>query len=287
MRRSLRVSALAAALLTSSAPAFAQADERVIYASVVDKNGAPVHDLTEKDFVVREDGQAREILRVAKDTDPLQIALLIDNSRAMRNQISDLRRATNAFVDNVREGVQIALITLGDRPTIAVPYTADHDELKKGINRLFATQDSGNYLLDGIAESSEGLQKRTMWRPVIVAITGVDDISYRQYPDTLRLLRESGAVLHVLTLGTANGGVDREFVVGKGTDETGGRNEVVLASMGLPPKATQLATEISNQYRITYARPQRLIPPKSTEVQARNPALRARGMLIKTDKERQ
>ncbi len=164
MRHRLHVCALAAAVLASSAPAFAQADERIIYASVVDRNGAPVLNLTEKDFVVREDGQAREILRVTKDTDPLQIALLIDNSRAMRNQIADLRRATAAFVDNIREGVQIALITLGERPTIAVPYTTDRDALKASINRLFATSDSGNYLLDGIAETSEGFEKRTMWR---------------------------------------------------------------------------------------------------------------------------
>ena len=66
--------------------AFAQADDRMIYASVVDKDGEPVLDLGAKDFVVREDGQPREILRVARDTDPLQIALLVDNSDRMRNQ---------------------------------------------------------------------------------------------------------------------------------------------------------------------------------------------------------
>ena len=67
-------------------PLYAQADERVIYTSVVDKDGAPVLDLTIKDFIVREDGQAREMLRVARDNDPLQIALLVDNSMSMRPQ---------------------------------------------------------------------------------------------------------------------------------------------------------------------------------------------------------
>jgi VWFA-related protein len=287
MRRLRLASLLLALVLGCARMAFAQADERVLYASVVDKNGAPVPDLTAKDFVVREDGQAREILRVGPDTDPLQIALLIDNSRAMRNQIADIRRAVTAFVDNTREGVQVALIATGERPTIVVPYTADHEALKKGVNRLFALSDAGNYLLDGIAETSQGLEKRTLWRPVIAAITGPGDISYRQYTDTLRMFRASGAALHVLTLGTANGGYDREVVVSKGTDETGGRNEIVLASMGLQPKATQLAKELSNQYRIVYARPQRLIPPKNIDVDVKNPDWRARGMLMKTEKERQ
>jgi VWFA-related protein len=277
---------LLALALGSARTASAQADERVVYASVVDKTGAAVLALTEKDFVVREDGQAREILRVARDTDPLQIALLIDNSRSMRNQISDLRRAAVAFIDGVREGVPVALITLGERPTIAVAYTTDHEALKKGANRLFATNDSGNYLLDGIAESAQGLAKRTTWRSVIVAITGTADLSYRLYPDTLKLFRASGAQLHVLTLGTDPGSDDREIVVSQATDETGGRNETVLASMGLPAKAAQLASEISSQYRITYGRPQRLIPPKEMEVSVKDPDLRARGMFMKTEKER-
>jgi VWFA-related protein len=286
MRRLRLPSLLLALALGCATSAHAQSDERIVYAGVVDKAGEPVPDLTEKDFIVREDGQAREILRITRDTDPLQIALLVDNSRGMRNQVSELRRAVLAFIEHTRDGVPIALITLGERPTIAVPYTTDRVALKKGADRIFASTDSGNYLLDGIAEASEGLQKRTMWRSVIVAITGTSDISYRLYPDTLKAFRASGAQLHVLTLGSANGSPDREIVVSQATDETGGRNETVLSAMGLTPKATQMANEVSNQYRIAYGRPQRLIPPKETEVSVKNPDLRARGMLVKTDKER-
>ena len=75
---------LVVALLTAqSENALAQAEDRVIYTSVVNKDGEPVLDLGIKDFIVREDGQAREILNVARDNDPLQIALLVDNSTVM------------------------------------------------------------------------------------------------------------------------------------------------------------------------------------------------------------
>jgi len=286
--RWLMLPAFVLALIAGCPPtASAQSDERILYASVVDKNGDPVPGLTEKDFIIREDGQAREILHVVPDNDPLQVALLLDTSRAMRNNIADLRRAATAFVENTREGVQIALITLGARPTISVPYTADRAALKKGIDGLFADSDAGNTLLDGIAETSEGLQKRpTSARAVIAAISGPADLSFRQYDQVLKPLRASGAVLDVLTLGAANGGSDREIAVSRGTTETGGRHDTVLAAMGLPQNSAQLAREISSQYRITFARPERLIPPKATEVSVRNPDLRARGMLMKTDKER-
>ena len=260
-------------------------DERVIYASVVDRDGEPVLDLTVKDFVVREDGQAREVLRVSRDTDPLQIALLVDNSVAMRDRVTILRKSAGAFVDATRQGVPIALITLAERPTIAVAYTPERGPLRTAIDKMFAYP-AGNYLLDGIAETSQGLVKRKMWRSAIVVLTGLGpEMSYRQYTEVLRFFREGGASLHVLQVGAGIGAQGREIVLHRGTSETGGRYEQVLQITGLELKARQLATEVSNQYRVVYARPDRLVPPQRTEVSVRRPDLRARGMLVKTEKD--
>jgi hypothetical protein len=277
-----RCSFLALAILAAtSAPAFAQADERVIYTSVVDRDGAPVLDLTLKDFIVREDGQAREVLRVARDNDPLQIALLVDNSVSMRPHLSLLRRAVTAFIDATREDVQLALITLAERPTILVGYTTDRAALRKAAVGMFAFE-AANYLLDGIAETSQGLSKRTMWRSAIAVITGAGpEMSYRQYTEVLRFFRAGGASLHVVQVGGGLGGQGREIVVSRGTSETGGRFDEVLVPTSLELKSRQLATELSNQYRVTYARPGRLVPPSKTEVSVRRPDLKARGMLVK------
>ncbi len=275
--------AIAISLATASL-ADAQADERVIYTSVVDKDGAPVLDLTIKDFIVREDGQSREILRVARDDDPLQIALLVDNSVAMRSRLSQLRKAVTAFVDATREDVQLALITLAERPTILVGYTTDRSALRKAADSMFAYE-AANYLLDGIAETSQGLVKRTMWRSAIAVITGTGpEMSYRQYTEVLRFFRAGGASLHVVQMGTGIGAQGREIVITKGTSETGCRFEQVLLPTSLEFNSRQLATELSNQYRVTYARPSRLVPPSKTEVSVLRQDLKARGMLLKTDK---
>jgi len=248
---------------------------------VVDKAGSPVLDLTARDFIVREDGQAREVLRVTRDTDPLQIALLVDNSIAMRDRLTLLRKSVAAFVDATRADAPLALITLAERPTIAVGYTIDRAALHHAIDKMFA-YDAGNYLLDGIAETSQGLAKRTMWRSVVVVLTGLGpELSYRQYTEVMRIFGESGAALHVLQVGMGIGGQGREIVLSKGSAETGGRYEQVLSVTGLEQKARQLAAEISNQYRVVYARPDRLVPPKTTVISARDTALKARGMLLR------
>ena len=278
---------ITALVIAAVAPVvFGQGEERTIYASVVDRDGAPALDLTLKDFIVREDGVSREVLRVAKDDDPLQIALLIDNSAVMRPRLTQLRKAAAAFVSATREGVPIALITLAERPTIAVGYTTDQAQLQQSIEKMFSFE-AGNYLLDGIAETSQALAKRTMWRSVIAVITGLGpEMSYRQYTEVLRFFRDGGASLHVLQLGMGVGEQGREIVVSRGTSETGGRFEEVLTPAALELKARQLATEISNQYRVTYARPARLIPPKKIEVSVRRPNLRVRSRPLQTDKER-
>src|SRR5215210_6530593 len=103
-------------------PALAQVTERVIYTSVVSGRGDPVPGLTAKDFVVREDGVSREVLRVAKDDGPIQLALLVDNSVEMRNHVSDLRRALSAFISTLRPGVEVSIFTTAERPTIVVPF---------------------------------------------------------------------------------------------------------------------------------------------------------------------
>ena len=76
------VSVLSALVLSHPATLLSQALERSMYVSVVDQAGAPVPSLGPSDFVVREDNLSREVLRVVPATDPMQIAILVDNSTA-------------------------------------------------------------------------------------------------------------------------------------------------------------------------------------------------------------
>jgi VWA domain-containing protein len=262
--------------------AWAQLDERMMYASVVDRAGQPVLDLGAKDFIVREDNVVREILHVAPDRDPMQVALLVDDSNLFRGREALLRRAVSTFIEHMRDDVMMALIGLGERPTIRVDYTRDKRKLLAAAHGLFGH--GMNTLTDAIYESSTALAKRPLLRPVIVVVTaGVGGFKIRE--EVLRALKWSQASLHMVTLslrGSMGGRMSEEV-----TSDTGGRNDVVFSITSLEGKLIELAGELSNQYRLTYARPQRLIPPEKTEVKARNPEYTARGMLVLTEEERQ
>jgi VWFA-related protein len=273
----------AMAALISTSPLWAQADERTVYAAVLDDSGAPVPGLSANEFIVREDGLAREVLRVSPATEPLQIALLIDTSQAIEPHVANLRTGLRAFFKEVGGKHEIALIGTGDRPTVLTDYTRDSERLEKALGNVFGSMGSGTYLLDAIISAADALRRRKAPRPTIVSITAQGpEFSERHYDYVLEQLRESGATLHSLVLTSPralSANADDQDLgrsLGEGTDKTGGRRDDLLTSMALTDRLQVLGRELNGQYRITYARPRTLLPPKAMEVAVKRPGLTAR-----------
>lgn len=272
-----------ATLATQEPRASTSARTRDVYVSVVDSKGAPIRGLTAADFTVREDRIAREVLKAGPATEPLQIALLIDDSQAATSMIQPLREAIAALIDKLQGKAEIALITFGERPTTIVEYTGSIALLKKGIGRVFPRSGAGPYLLDAIVDASRGLEKRKAVRPVIVAVTieGIE-FSNQHYQPVLEALERSGAAFHALVVGSPSDSQsdemrNRNMVIAEGTERTGGRRDQVLADSALPERMRQVADELLNQYVVTYGRPETLIPPSRIEVSTTKPGATARG----------
>jgi len=292
-RRVITALCLFASALTWPGRLGAQAIQRALYVSVVNEAGAPVPDLGPTDFIVREDNIAREVLSVRPADEPMQVALLVDTSQIARNDIMHMRDALPAFVTTLtnpnESGAknQVAIIAFGERPTVFTEYTSNVAELKKGITRIWSQHGSGPYLLDAIFEVTQAFKKREATRPVIVAIVAEGgEMSYRQYDQVLDPLRASTAPLYALMLGSPSTSLSdeersRSIVLDKGTIDTGGRRDQLLAPSALSDRLKQLANQLTHQYRVTYARPQSLIPPERVAVAAARPGLTARGTPVK------
>ncbi|MBA2258381.1 MAG: VWA domain-containing protein [Acidobacteria bacterium] len=277
---------VAGCLLAAAAPSAQTqpADGRTqsIYVGVVDGKGNAVTGLTAKDFVVREDGVAREVLRVEPSSEQLDIVLLVDDSQAATAMIPHMRDALTRFVARMQGKAKIGIVTVGERPTSVVERTSDPEALKKGIGRIFARGGSGAYLLEGINEVLRGFRGRELMRPTIVALTaeGVE-YSNLQHERINRDLVASGAALHVLAIGTpAPTDTDemrnRNLVLAEGSEFTGGRREQLLSAMALEDRLEQLSAELVNQYVVTYGRPETLIPPEKVQVTVNTAGLTAR-----------
>lgn len=280
----LVLAAAIAAALVRPTPIAAQADarERTLFLSAVNDKGEPIDDLRATDVIVREDGARREILRVSRATEPIDIALLVDNSVAASGAVVPMRSALKKFVDAMAEGNQIAVITLADRPTVAVEYTNDVKRLENGVS-IFANPSSGMTLLDALYESSEGLSKREAPRAVIVAVVN-DGVEYtnRFNREVIERMKSVDAQFHAVTVGTMPPGSDtvtreRSFVLQLGTKETGGQRILLLSPMGLDNALGKLARELRSQYKVVYNRPESLIPPEKLEIDSARAGVTLRG----------
>ena len=255
---------------------------RDIYVSVVNGKGEAASGLTAKDFTVREGGQAREVLRAGPAEKPLDITLLVDDSQAATAAIPYIRDGITKFIDRMQGKAAIGIVTIGERPTSVSQRSQEAGVAKKAVGRIFARPGSGAYLIEGISEVARGFRKSESERPVIIAITteGVE-FSNLQHDQVLKDLHASGAVLHVLALGTPSSDMSdemrqRNLVLAEGTVQTGGRREQLLSPMAITQALSKLADELLNQYVVTYGRPDTLIPPDKIEVRTTREGLTAR-----------
>ena len=286
---------LAALVMTWPGALLAQAIQRSMYVSVLTDGGVPVPGLGPSDFIVREDNVAREVLHVEPATDPMQVAVLVDTSQQARSDISFMRTALPPFLAALTDGPvksDVAIIAFGERPTTFSDYTTNRATLQKGVDRIWSQQGSGAYLLDAVSEISVGFRKKESRRPVIVAIAAEGgEYSYRQYDQVLEALAGGGAAFYAIMLGTPSSSVSQEaisrnIVLDRGPVNSGGRRDQLLSPMALGEKLKQLADQLTHMYKVTYARPQSLIPPEKVTVAASGAGRTARGTLVKDEKGR-
>jgi VWFA-related protein len=256
-----------------------------MYVSAVDQKGEPVEGLAPADFVIREDGAMREVLRVSRAVEPIDIAVLVDDSAASEELIPRVREGLRTFFAKMSKGNQIAIVALADRPTILTNYTGNTKLLDDGIGLLWPRTRAGSTLLDAVYEVSRGLEKRETPRAAIIpVVTDGSDFANRQYDQVMEEVKRATVAIHAITIGNFNSTDDEELrnrgrLLAEGTRTTGGQRVNLLTPISVQQAFDRLARELSSQYKVVYGRPESLIPPAKVEVSARRPGITMRGTL--------
>jgi len=114
-----------------------------VVASVRDKKGMLVSNLTKSDFVIDEDGRTQSITYFARDTDsPVTIGLLVDTSASQRRVLAEERDASQVFLEDVlRPDQDKAFLIHFDREVeLLQDLTNSRDKLQKALNQMDAPQ---------------------------------------------------------------------------------------------------------------------------------------------------
>jgi hypothetical protein len=278
--------------LVPAASAQNNARQRALHVFALNEDGMPVETLAPDDVVIREDGVAREVLKVSRSTEPVDITVLVDNSVASTRALQDIRLGVEKFVTTFAGPHPITLVTVADRPTVQVNSTTSKAQLLRGAKRLFVQPDAGSTMIEAVIEASRAIGKRKPERAAIIAITSFGvEFSDRGYQFALDALADSGAVLHVLELqdtqraDTQSQNVrDRNVVIDRGTTETGGSRELLLANQSLSDALQKVGKIATTQFEVIYGRPDTLIPARTIEVLSSRPTLKIRANTLQANR---
>ena len=244
----------------------------LIYAAVTDRTGQPVTDLRPEEFRIAEDGQDAEVVTARIGTEPMKVALLVDNGvRIARAQaLNPLRDAVTGFVDTLPAEHAISLSTIGGHIGWRVGFTRDRSELLESAGDMHA--DSGSVrFIDGIRETWDRRFDGDEAWPVFVAIlTDANEASAfmneNRFNRFVRMLRANGVMVHAV-LWTSRARQTTPSLVSTGlalnlAQNTGGRYSSVATPTAYGRALRQLAAdmgahhdEASSRYRLVYERP--------------------------------
>jgi len=282
---SLTVVVGSAALLAASPPGplLAEPVVRTVYVTVTDRDGAAVPDLTPADFVVKEGGKEREVLRAAPATQKMRLAIMAEE-RLLGD--GGVRNGLFEFMKRLQPTAEMAFIAIGLRNTTIVNYTSDLNAMVAGFNGLSLNPPPQTNLTEGILDISRAIEKEGHERPVVVvvAISG-GQAGGASANEVLNQLRQSGAGMFAVTItspGTLQGvgGLadesNREQVIGDGAKQSGGRRIEVTATIAVGKGLQQVASDLSAQYAIQYALPDGVKPDRRLNV-----SLKRRGLSMR------
>jgi Ca-activated chloride channel homolog len=151
--------------------------------SVTDIEGNPVRNLTVEDFVLEEEGikQSLEPLGEPGKT-PLEMALLFDVSKSIRNRFEFERETAGRFIKEIlKPGDAISVFSIGSTPKLSVQRTESADGAIAATAAIQPTEDSTAFF-DTVVRAAKHLDSSSnpnVRRVMVVLSDGEDTNSER------------------------------------------------------------------------------------------------------------
>jgi VWFA-related protein len=141
---------------------------------VSDREGRYVPNLRSDDFQVLEDGVEQQIAHFATVETPFTVALLLDTSGSARLRLREMQEAAVSFVEHLRPGDQVAIISFGEKVELQAGPTNDRELLRRAIRSV--PLGNSTPLYDAVDFVLRQLFNRVAGRKAVVLLTdGLDN----------------------------------------------------------------------------------------------------------------
>jgi hypothetical protein len=113
--------------------AFEEVNRVLLWVTVTDRTDRLVSALKREDFKVFEDGVPQEIKEFTLEERPITMAIVLDSSGSMREQMNDVHEAAASFVETLRPVDRAMVIDFDDKVFLLQDLTSDQGELKAAV----------------------------------------------------------------------------------------------------------------------------------------------------------
>ncbi len=200
-----------------------------VFATVRNKQGQIVRDLTKDDFVLEEDGHPQTIRYFSKESDlPLTLGLVVDTSGSQRRVLDQERNASSTFLDQVmRQNKDMAFVIHFDSEVeLLQDLTSSRKDLQAAISQLEVGPPrqlqrpgsqypgggggrrggGGTSLYDAVLlASDEVMKKQTGRKALIVMSDGVDNASKSTLADAIESAQRSDTLVYSILFADEEG----------------------------------------------------------------------------------
>ena len=132
--------AAAVAITAAQEPYRSRTDLVSVYATVTDKTGRLVLDLTKDDFEVRDNGKVQPLKYFSNDIQPITIVVMLDRSGSMEENFSLVEAASERFVRQLLPADRARIGNFSRRIIISPPeFTNDQEVLVRVLREDMQT----------------------------------------------------------------------------------------------------------------------------------------------------
>jgi VWFA-related protein len=228
----------------------------VLNASVRDRKGLIVSDLSEPDFQIYEDKIHQSIKLFRREDIAVTVGLVVDHSASMHPKLPDVILAARTFAESSRLDDSMFVINFNERVTVELPGANQHSDRPDQLALAIESRPTQGKtaLYDAVIEALGQLQFGRPEKKVLIVISdGGDNASTHDLAQVLSLLERANAVVYTIGLFTDEDPDKNPAVLRRLAHITGGEAFFPRQTGEVLSICSRIARDIRNQYTIGYA----------------------------------
>jgi Ca-activated chloride channel family protein len=165
---------------------------------VTDRTGARILDLQKDDFEVFEDGVAQEIAGFALTDEPVSIALAIDTSGSVENQLAHMQNEAIHFVNLLHPDDSVAIMSFAEDVQLLEDWSIDRERNARGIKET--RHGTCTKVYEAVWLGLEDVLEPVRERNALVLFTDGEDTASQKasQKETVELAKETRATIYTV-----------------------------------------------------------------------------------------